>query len=216
MPSIHAFWPLGLFFEQSETFEETLNVDTTWSRGTLLLIIKDYQLSELQFLHMCLFTVSELHHKDLNRPTETSRNFRNTLVSDLETWSLMFIQPLAFDFAFCDPCCDAQKLSFVLTPLSSSSVEFLCLPLGFFTNSFSQEAWSSFSMLFPALITLEERRERPGGKVRMQVGWFIVFALTVWKHNQNQRDRERESKSKGRKKSRAGWSHVPEGACRRD
>lgn len=52
-----------------------------------------------------------------------------------------------------------------LTLLSSSRVEFRCLPLGFFTNSFSQEAWSSFSMLFPALITLPAGgggRERDG------------------------------------------------------
>lgn len=48
----------------------------------------------------------------------------------------------------------------LLTPLSSCSVVlFLCLPLSFFTNSFSQEAWSSFNMLFPALITLAEERE---------------------------------------------------------
>lgn len=46
-----------------------------------------------------------------------------------------------------------------LTLLSSSRVEFRCLLLGFFTNSFSQEAWSSFSMLFPALITLLAGRE---------------------------------------------------------
>lgn len=41
-----------------------------------------------------------------------------------------------------------------LTLLSSSRVELRCLLFGFFTNSFSHEAWSSFSMLFPALITL--------------------------------------------------------------
>lgn len=52
-----------------------------------------------------------------------------------------------------------------LTPLSSISVEFLCLPLGFFTNSFSQEAWSSFSMLFPALITLTETKARRKGEM---------------------------------------------------
>lgn len=49
-----------------------------------------------------------------------------------------------------------------LTLLSSSRVEFRCLLLGFFTNSFSQEAWSSFSMLFPALITLSVGREARG------------------------------------------------------
>lgn len=44
-----------------------------------------------------------------------------------------------------------------LTLLSSSRVELRCLLFGFFTNNFSQEAWSSFSMLFPALITLSVR-----------------------------------------------------------
>lgn len=79
----------------------------------------------------------------------------------------------------------------LLTPLSSSRVELRCLPLGFFTNSFSQEAWSSFSMLFPALITLTEKEERKRGE--NGVRWFIVLALiplTAWNHNSSQKDGE--------------------------
>lgn len=62
-----------------------------------------------------------------------------------------------------------------LTPFWSSKVELRCLPLGFFTNTFSHEAWSSFNMLFPALITLIEKDTRRKGEPG--VGWFIVFAL---------------------------------------
>lgn len=114
-------------------------------------------------------------------PQHTGVRFRNMVTNCLSIHSHFILN-------YATPVVTPK--SFALTPLSSSSVEFLCLPLGFFTNSFSQEAWSSFSMLFPALITLEERRERPGGKVRMEVGWLTVFALTAWKHNNNQRDGE--------------------------
>lgn len=62
-----------------------------------------------------------------------------------------------------------------LTPFWSSKVELRCLPLGFFTNTFSHEAWSSFNMLFPALIALIEKDTRRKGEPG--VGWFIVFAL---------------------------------------
>lgn len=54
-----------LCFLSYQTYEETLNVDTREGRGTMpSSIIKDYHLSELQFLHRCMFIIGDLHHRD--------------------------------------------------------------------------------------------------------------------------------------------------------
>ena len=101
-----------------------------------------------------------------------------------------------------------------LTPLSSSWAEFLCLPLGFLTNSFSLDAWSSFSMLFPALITLTETRGG-GGKVSRESGyWECLF----WSRNRKKTwftaDRKMERGDQRGRRVEAGCTRVPEGTWR--
>lgn len=104
-----------------------------------------------------------------------------TLNTEFIAPDLQYYLQLSFTVSFwegnschsrCFCCCE---IYYRLTPLSSSTVECLCLPLGFFTYSFSQEAWSSFSMLFPALITLMEKGSREQGAP--EVWWFTVFIL---------------------------------------